>query len=134
MKKLFYTLIIICAAIAGANAQTLTPTGGASTQSLQSVEINTLLAMSKTLTNIYNLLNAGSTNTLSITSSVVTSATVPAGAYKVGFLTSSAFTGSVNGTSFDPSLYLQFGDLPNHYLPAITCTATTGSVTIIVTK
>lgn len=130
MKKII--LLLVVAFSISCKAQT-----GVAVASLQTQGNNTLTIVKKQqdTSNSYQRILA-KTTAFTISTLVITpgSGTIGAGANKMEFLTSSDFTGSINGTSFLPSLYIPFGGLNYRTLPAINYVVTTGNLTVIVTQ
>ena len=127
MKKIIL-LFFFLFSIFLSNAQT-----GAATQSLQTRGNATLTLIKKEAdTTNQNLRVLAKTSALTISTLIVTgSGSIGSGAKKLEFLTSSDFSGTINGTAFIPSLYIPFGNLNYQTLPAINYVVTTGSITII---
>jgi len=129
MKKiLIITLLLISC---GIKAQT------AATSNNQNIEIGKLqLILGQLQAGITASAIPSSVTTRTLSSSIVTtgSASIPTGASSISFITSSAFTGSINGIPYDPNFNINF-KAPNYdLLPAIIYTITTGSITLNILK
>lgn len=134
MKKLIFLSLILLVRLTGSSQTVIiTPTIGASSQSLQAVGDNTLTRMYVAMTStpgIYVQMSSITSTLTSSPSSVTTSGTVTAGARSILFETSSTFVGTIDGLVFLPSGFLSYPITPGSSWPAIPYTITSGTLYI----
>jgi len=157
MKKILFLFVFLFISFLG-NSQTttITPTLGASSQSIQAIETNTLTRMWVAMTStpgIYvsvtggtvtlipsgtqSVVVTGSVNAvpaitaLALTSSSAsTSQTIAAGAKVISIETSSDYVGNIDGVAGNASSVYPFSSGPNGTLPQIIVTVSAGSIRI----
>lgn len=140
MKHLLLALLITFSLTGISQTIIITPTTGASSQSIQAIQTNTLTKMFVAMTStpgIYVTITGGTINITPVItplvsgpSSVTTSGTIAAGAKSIVLETSGDFTGSIDGLRFLSNGFLSYDGGSNNTLPAIPYIVTTGTLYI----